>query len=236
MIAGPAISSIVLTGVVDGKQGYRTLVSRLVRFRGNPRWYVALLITPFLLGTILGLLSLISPAFVPGIVGAEDKRGLLAIALAAGLGAAIFEELGWTGFGTPRVLARHSYLATALLIGIPWAIWHDLASYWGGAEKYGALYLPDLLLWALALPAYRFLIIWVYDHIDSLLLAMLMHASFTASQALLGPVAFVATNDVLWYAIFAASLWVVVAVVARVEAGRAVCHRLPARTARLYAH
>jgi hypothetical protein len=29
----------------------------------------------------------------------------------------MFEELGWLGFARPRVLARHSYLATALMIG-----------------------------------------------------------------------------------------------------------------------
>jgi membrane protease YdiL (CAAX protease family) len=199
MIAGTSISTIVLTGIVDGQEGYRTLFSRLVRFPVDLRWYGALLIAPALLVAILSMLSLISLEFLPGIITARDKQGVLAFAPAAGLAAGLFEELGWTGFATPRILSRRSYLATALLIGVPWAIWHDLAGYWGGADRYGSLYLPDLLLWLVALPAYRFLIIWVYDHTGSLLLAILMHASFTGSQGFLGPTLFVAGNDVLWY-------------------------------------
>jgi membrane protease YdiL (CAAX protease family) len=219
MIAGPSISSLAMTGLVDGTAGYRDLVARLGRWRVGLRWYAALLIAPLLLLAILGALSLASPAFLPGIVTTQDKVALVAFALVAGLGAGTFEELGWSGFAAPRLLARHGYLAAALLIGIPWAIWHSFADYWGGAG-YGALYLPHILLWVVALPAYRVLILWVYDHTGSLPLAMLMHASFTGSQGVLGPSPMVPGNDVLWYAIFAVSLWVVVGVVAATEARR----------------
>jgi membrane protease YdiL (CAAX protease family) len=58
-----------------------------------------------------------------------------------GLGAGIFEELGRSGFSTPRLLAWHAYLATALLIGLPWAIWHVLGDYLGGAG-YGSSTCP----------------------------------------------------------------------------------------------
>jgi len=38
-LAGPSIASIVLTGLVDGKAGYRELVARLLRWRAGARWY-----------------------------------------------------------------------------------------------------------------------------------------------------------------------------------------------------
>ncbi len=37
MIAGPSVASIVLTGLVDGKEGYRALLSRLGRWRVSIR-------------------------------------------------------------------------------------------------------------------------------------------------------------------------------------------------------
>jgi membrane protease YdiL (CAAX protease family) len=236
MIAGPATSSLVLTGVVEGKAGYRKLIARLFHVRFHVLWYTALLITPVLLAVILGLLSLLSPAYLPGILTARDKLGFVTLALVAGLAAGVFEELGWTGLATPRLLSRHGYLAAGLIIGVPWALWHDLASYWGGAEKYGPLYLLDALLWALALPAYRILMVWVYDHTGSLLLGMLMHASFTASQGLLGPAVFVAANDVLWYGIFAVALWMIVAAVAQTEARRGAQRLAPVRRGLTHAH
>ena len=63
-----------------------------------------------------------------------------------------------------------------------------------------------------ALPAYRVLMVWVYDLLESLLVAMLMHVSLTASTLILMPhtagVALV-TYDLTLGAV----LWVVVAAV-----------------------
>jgi hypothetical protein len=78
--------------------------------------------------------------------------------------------------------------------------------------------------------------VWVYDHTGSLLLGMLMHASFTASQGLLGPAVFVAANDVLWYGIFAVALWMIVAAVAQTEARRGAQRLAPVRRGLTHAH
>jgi hypothetical protein len=39
-----------------------------------------------------------------------------------------FEELGWTGFATPRLRLRHGFLATGLIVGVPWGAWHLLTN------------------------------------------------------------------------------------------------------------
>src|SRR5690348_16558698 len=56
MIAGPSIASLILTGLVNGKAGYRDLIARLTCWRVGIRWYGALLIAPLLLIAILGSL------------------------------------------------------------------------------------------------------------------------------------------------------------------------------------
>jgi hypothetical protein len=66
MVAGPIIFSLALTGLFDGKSGYRDVAARRVRWRVEPLWYAASLIAPLLLLAILGALSLASPAFLRG--------------------------------------------------------------------------------------------------------------------------------------------------------------------------
>jgi hypothetical protein len=69
------------------------------------------------------------------------------------------------------------------------------------------------------LPAYRVLMVWVYDRTGSLLVAMLMHASLIANQLIAHPAVTGEATSLVWTLGWAAALWVVVAVVA-VATGR----------------
>jgi hypothetical protein len=72
---------------------------------------------PLLYVAVLLALSLISPDFLPGIAVSDDKATILSMGIAAGLGAGIFEELGWMGFAVPRMRLRHGIFATGLIVG-----------------------------------------------------------------------------------------------------------------------
>jgi hypothetical protein len=62
LLAGPTVAAILLTGLVDGRDGLREFRSRLRKWRVGPRWYaVALLTAPLLATATLLALSLISP-------------------------------------------------------------------------------------------------------------------------------------------------------------------------------
>jgi len=76
----------------------------------------------------------------------------------------------------------------------------------------------SLLELLLPLPAYRILMTWVYARTQSLLLAALMHASYTGWLFVLSP-ATSSGQGLIWQAAFAAALWLVVAA-ARPSAGR----------------
>ncbi len=221
MAAGPSLAGVLLTGIIDGKEGLRGLFSRMVRWRVNMRWYgVALLITPLLLVAILAALTLISPVFVPGIITTGDKTAILVFSIIGGLAAGFFEELGWTGFAIPKMQKKHSAFATSIMLGVIWASWHLLPDFWGSYVAYGEVYVPHFLLWVVALPAYRILMVWVYNNTGSLLVAQLMHASFAGSQFLLTPSAVSIADSVLWYLIFTAALCVTAVVVVRIYGKR----------------
>jgi hypothetical protein len=56
--------------------------------------------------------------------------------------------------------------------------------------------------------------VWVYDRTGSLLVAMLMHASLTASVRIFDPVPISGAPLVVYNLVLGAALWVVVAAVA----------------------
>ena len=211
MLAGPSIASLGLTLGFRGAAGLRDLVGRLVRWRVGARWYGALLIAPLALLLSLGILSLGSSTWLPAIVSGAAPAPVIATALVAGLGAGFFEELGWTGFATPRLLQRHRWPRAGLLLGLLWAAWHGLPDYWGGIA-FGSLWILHLLEWFVALAAFRMLMTWVYSRTGSLLLGILLHASFTGSQVLLWPRAN-AGQELVWYGLFSCALWAAMAVV-----------------------
>jgi uncharacterized protein len=220
-LAGPSIASIVMTGLVEGRAGYRTLVARLLKWRVSWRWYaVALLGAPLIYVATAGVLSLTSAEFAPGILVTGDRSGLLLAGLAYGLlGGGFLEELGWTGFAVPRLRQRYGVLLTGLFVGLLWGAYHFSIIYWSGGHT-GALGVAILLLQLFAwLPAYRILMVWVYDRTESLLLAMLMHASLTAGMLILQPLAMAGVTLLVWLIAFAAACWGVVAIVAAASGG-----------------
>ena len=81
------------------------------------------------------------------------------------------------------------------------------------------------------LPAYRVLMVWVYDRTDSLLVAMLMHASLSACTFALGPERVTGLALVGYGLALGAAWWTVVAVIAAVTRRRVVHHPIQTRAA-----
>ena len=219
MVLGPSVAGILLTGLVYGRAGFREFLSRLLRWRVHAGWYaVAILTAPVLIAAILFAFSLTSPAYIPGIVSTNDKAALLVSGIAAGLAAGIFEELGWTGFATPQLRLRYGILTSGLILGFLWGGWHFLVTFWGSGAPSGGLsldlLLPPLLFYVGVLPAYRVLMVWLYDRTGSLLVAMLMHATLTANTNFILSPTVRGVPFMIYYLVLAAALWVVIAAVA----------------------
>ena len=226
-LAGPSVAGVVMTGVVDGRAGYRDLLARMTRWRVGARWYAAALLTAPLVYLAASLaLALTSSAFLPGILTASDTAALLLMGLAYGLlGGGFLEELGWTGFAVPRLRLRHGVFTTGLLVGVPWGAWHLLQGLWVGGTYAGAIPLALSLLLGFfsgiaELTAYRVLMVWVYDRTESLLLAALMHASLIAGTIFLFTPLAAGVPMVTYSWVFDAALWVVVAAVAVANGGQ----------------
>ena len=238
LLVGPAVAGLTLTGLVSGRAGYRDLLACLGRWRVAARWYaVALLTAPLLMTATLAVLSLFSAEFLPGFVTASDRVTPLLLGLVFGPLGALVEELGWTGFAIPRLRRRYGVLATGLVVGILWAVWHLLQGAWTSSAAAGPV--PPALFVAVGFAAsyllpYRVLMVWVYDRTNSLLVAVLMHASLIVSSIStfgLTPPAITGVPFLALFLVFTITEWVVVVVVALLSRGR--LGRQPLETSRV---
>ena len=210
--ASPALAGILVIALAYGRVGLRDLRSQLFRWRVGVRWYaVALLTVPLLMTAILGALSLTSKAFLPTIT-AEDTAKLLVGYLVPGLVISFFEEIGWTGFATHELRKRHGLLATGLILGLPWGVMH---LPWYAETASGAVppALEVAVIFFYFVP-YRMLMVWVYDHTQSVLLAMLMHLPLIVFLFNLLDPALAGVPELIFNLVFGATLWVFVAAVA----------------------
>lgn len=217
MLAGPSVTGLVLTVLVHGRTGLREFRSRLLEWRVAVAWYaVALLTAPVLMTAILLALSFTSATFLPGIVTSAQKRSILLTGLAVGLSAGVFEELGWTGFAIPTLRRRYRVFAAGLIAGVWWSVWHLLPNIWSSRAAAGELAMTGYLaattvgVFVGYLVPFRMLMVWVYEHTASVFVAMLMHASLTASLLILNPVDLSGTHLLIYSFSLAAALWTVV--------------------------
>jgi membrane protease YdiL (CAAX protease family) len=217
MLAGPSLAGLVVTALYLGREGLRDMGRRLLKIRVGAEWYgLAFLLAPIVLAVVLMLLSIGSPVYLPGLVTTNSPISHLVTGIVTGAAAGLFEEIGWTGFAIPRLRRRFGVFATGLIVGIIWGAWHLLVVWWGSSGTAGllpmAIYLPAMTF--SFLPPYRVLMVWVYDRTGSLLIAMLMHASLTASVRIFDPVPISGMPIVVYNLVLGLAFWGVVAAVA----------------------
>ena len=227
MLLGPSAAGLLMTGVVDGRAGFRALGARLGKWRVGVRWYViAIFLIPLVLLLGFMVLAQFSLVYLPGIFTAGDKSSRLTMGIMSGLAVGILEELGWTGFANPKLRLRYSILFTGIIMGVLWGAWHIAGHVVLASGAYSAPLSPTVYIVTRGLGfligqlvAIRVLIVWVHDRTGSLLLAMLMHWTYTASTMILEPTGISGVPLMIYDVVAALTMWIVVAVVALISRG-----------------
>lgn len=204
MVHAPTIAAIVVVFKDERFDGIRKLFRQMKSWRFPLNWYlVALLVFP--ISILVGLLFMrsFSPRYTP-----VFSLTILAVGT---LISPLWEEIGWTGYATSRMLKRYSPLKTGIYLGIIHMFFHLAADYWGAGVFYGKLYLARFLLWMVGLIVLRVIMLWIYIRTRSLVLGWLTHVSYTGGQIILVPLALTATETVLWNSAFVLVLLVVLA-------------------------
>lgn len=173
---GPTVGAFVMTAVNEGGEGVLRLLRRYVQWRVRIQWYLFVLVG-------IPLIILLGTIVVPGawesfdpIVGTVLLAYPLAFLLTLLLGGPLGEEPGWRGFALPRLQRRHGPVGGSLILGLLWALWH-FPLFWSGVWTPPTI--ANILMFTIMITALTVIMTWVSNHAGgSLLLLMLMHASF----------------------------------------------------------
>ena len=189
---GPALAAVIVTASLYGKPGLRQLGGRLVHWRVGIQWYAFALLAPPLIaaaGLALHLLTGGAPPYVAVSAGAPFGLGgslwqqvaLLLLMFTLGFDG-LGEELGWRGFALPHLRAARSALASSLILGFVWGVWH--IPY---ALTAGSALASRPILWLLVdVLAAAILFTWLFNHTGgSVLLAILFHAAGNTTHTIL---------------------------------------------------
>jgi membrane protease YdiL (CAAX protease family) len=180
LVLVPAVSAILVAGAVGGRAAIGGLFARAARWRVPGRWYAAALGIPIAAAVLIDLAGIVAGQATAGeVIGAIGADALL-VPLVVFL-PALFEEVGWRGFGVETALQRGwSVVAAAIGIGLIFVAIHL------------PLYLPghlyeDLPLWPapLTLMGGAALLTWIYVGAGhSALLAGITHAALNGAVPL----------------------------------------------------
>jgi membrane protease YdiL (CAAX protease family) len=198
---GPLVAALVVIGVAEGRDGYRELGARMIRWRVGWTWW------PVAVGTPLAVLALAAAANValwgapvPVLAGMAWTQLVLvaAVRFVNPLDGPLGEEPAWRGYAVPQLQARRSPLASGLVLGLIVALWHLPLVVTGQLAAVG---LP--ITFAITL-----VYVWLFNRAGgSVLLVMVFHiAQGTISYGALGFTGVDAARmnwlvGVLWFAI-----------------------------------
>jgi uncharacterized protein len=158
---GPAAAGALVIHWTGGS--LRNWIGRIGHWRVPMRYYAYALGVPVL---IFGSMNL-----TLAVIGQDVHPGRFTAALLPYLGTFIFvalvgggqEEPGWRGYALDRLQARYSPLKATLLLGVIWGVWH--------LPLYGLGFVGPMM--------FVVFYTWLYNRTGSVLVCILLHASFT---------------------------------------------------------
>ena len=207
MLAGPFVEEHrPVLRQFGGRAGLAALFHGFTIWRfGWANLALATLPIPAAALAVLLPLSLLSPAYTPGFLDDGGGLAMVGLSLAGGLMVALIEETGWTGFATPRLLARHGVMAAAVLLGVVHGVWHFMSNVWMEGAEFALVFLPYFLTaWVLAIVNMRVLAVRLYRKTgSSTLIGVIVHASHTGGLLAIWPTATTPEQDLVWTAGFA---------------------------------
>jgi membrane protease YdiL (CAAX protease family) len=123
--SGPLPAALIMTTLIDGKEGRRQLWRRVFQWRVGLGWYLVLLVG-YPLIFLIGLTFYAGAA--PWVALIQNWTLVFTFYLPAAAFGIIFpslgEEPGWRGFALPRLQQQYGPLIGTLILGVLHGLWH----------------------------------------------------------------------------------------------------------------
>lgn len=185
--AGPTMAAFTVLWLSEGRDGVRDLLRGYLRWRVSWQWYaVAMLAMPAV--TLVAVLAdnrgALADAHLPTLGAVLGAVALYLQILA--LGGPLGEEPGWRGFALPRLMRRFGPLRGTLVLGALHGFWHlPVYLLMPGYNRSAPGPLGTALsfgVFVIGVMALTVVFTWLFNNTrGSLLLAILLHASFNSA-------------------------------------------------------
>jgi membrane protease YdiL (CAAX protease family) len=120
---GLTLATYLAAALSGGRAAVRDLLSRMLRWRAHPFWYIAaLLLTASLCFVAIGLFTASGGIHQLGVL--LPLTGVAPYLLFESFLFLLTEETAWRGFALPRLQKRYSALSASLILGVLWGVWH----------------------------------------------------------------------------------------------------------------
>lgn len=214
---GPLAAAVIMSAIMAGGGGVRDLARRMAQWRVAPQWYL-IAVSPLAFYAIgVAIQGALGQGW-PDLAQLGTFSGLPVVAapvmLLLLLVTGYAEETGWRGFAVQEMLKTRSFLWTAIVIGLLWALWHVPGMF--VIQSYRQMGIPMIPMFTLGIVCGSILLTWVYRGSGgSIFIVALWHACYdlvSGTAAAQGLPAAIVTAGVM--------VWAVIIVVVEVHRGR----------------
>jgi membrane protease YdiL (CAAX protease family) len=200
------VAAFVMSAVVGRGAAVKDLLSRMARWRVAPLWYLVAL-SPLLFFAVAAVAMAATGSGWPdlGELGMFASLPVVAapvmwlLLLVAGFA----EETGWRGFAVPEMLKTRSFLSTALVIGLLWAMWHIPSMFF--IDSYRQMGIAMFPMFTIAIVCGSIFLAWLYRATGgSVLMVAVWHGTYnlvSGTAAAHGLVAAVVTTGLMMWAV-----------------------------------
>lgn len=190
---GPALAEIILISRAHDKdqwQDYWQRVFDIKRIGG--RWHAVIWLAFPVLNATAALISVFAGSPPPEFETARNLLSepwkILPFVIYILLFGPLPEELGWRGYALDGLQARYSALASSLLLGLVWALWHIPLFFMPGTFQHDQLGFATINFWTYILGPIPISVLftWIYNNTNrSTLSAVLFHFMINFSAELI---------------------------------------------------
>jgi membrane protease YdiL (CAAX protease family) len=167
-VFGSFFGGLLVSRIADGKEGLKTYLRRIIRWRIGWKWFAIALLLPLVLRFVALGLTVATGAAFPAVIPWPSFSELIVEFAIVFFIIALAEEPGFRGFALPKLLESHSALAASLILGALHAIWHAPLFILG----------QEPLVLVLIIISGAVLNTWLFNNTGgSVLIAMFLHAS-----------------------------------------------------------
>ena len=176
---GPTVAGFVMTGITEGKPGVKALWKRFWNRNLSIKWLLVILLFFPTLRLVANLVSrTLDGQSYPFLTWPDQPWMFISPLIFNGLiHGGLSEEFGWRGYVLPCFQAKWNALASSLVLGVIWGVWH-IPLIKAGMSSQNSV--AELILWQTLVSIF---FTWVFNNTNGSVLAVILFHAMANSSA-----------------------------------------------------